>query len=111
MEYFDHAAAIALGLSLAATCGLRAFLPLLVVSALAAMGKLELADSFSWMATPLALVCFGSAVVIEIAGAVYMSRHTPDDGARLTQMVDMVKARQTAKEAAEKEQAEKGKDS
>jgi len=30
------------------------------------MGKLELAESFMWMSSPVALACFGTAVVVEI---------------------------------------------
>ena len=64
---FDHVTAVILGTALAATCGLRAFLPLLGIGALGAMGKLELAESFEWMSSPVALACFGTAVVFEVA--------------------------------------------
>ena len=64
---FDHVTAVILGTALAATCGLRAFLPLLGIGALGAMGKLELAESFQWMSSPVALACFGTAVVFEVA--------------------------------------------
>jgi hypothetical protein len=64
----DPAFGLILGLSLAATCGLRAFLPLLCIGAAGAMGKVELADAFQWMASPAALACFGSAVVLEVSG-------------------------------------------
>ena len=60
--------AIAMGLALAATCGLRAFLPLFAVGCLGALGKLELADSFQWLQQPVALAALGMAVVLEIAG-------------------------------------------
>ena len=59
---------LSLGLALAATCGLRAFLPLLVVGALGALGHIELSESFVWMTTPLALMCLGSAVLVELVG-------------------------------------------
>lgn len=59
---------LALGFSLAATTGLRAFLPLFVTSVAARMGYLTLGSSFSWMATDPALIVFGAAVVFEIAG-------------------------------------------
>ena len=60
--------AISMGLALAATCGLRAFLPLFVVGCLGATGKLELASSFHWLQQPIALAALGLAVVLEIAG-------------------------------------------
>ncbi len=64
----DPALGLILGLSLAATCGLRAFLPLLCIGIAGATGKAELAEAFQWMASPAALACFGTAVVIELAG-------------------------------------------
>ena len=59
---------LAMGLALAATCGLRAFLPLFAVSVLAFLGKIELADSFRWMADPVAVGGLGVAVLLEMAG-------------------------------------------
>ncbi len=64
---FDHITAVILGTALAATCGLRAFLPLLAIGVLGATGKLELAESFQWMSSPVAMACFGTAVVFEVA--------------------------------------------
>lgn len=58
--------ALCMGLALAATCGIRAFLPLLVISVLAALGKVELGEGFEWMASLPALVCFATAVVAEV---------------------------------------------
>ncbi len=59
---------LAMGFALAATAGLRAFLPLLVVGLLARMGHVELAPAFAWMASTPALVVFASAVVFEVLG-------------------------------------------
>ena len=64
----DPAFGLVLGLSLAATCGLRAFLPLLCIGVAGALGKVELADAFQWRASPAALACFGTAVAVELAG-------------------------------------------
>ena len=61
----DQGLAISMGLALATTCGLRAFLPLLVISALSAVGKIDLAEGFMWMGSPAALVCFSTAVIAE----------------------------------------------
>lgn len=60
--------AIFMGLALAATCGLRAFLPPLVIGVLAALGKIELAPAFAWMASPVSLLCCGTATVAESLG-------------------------------------------
>ena len=64
----EHGWALALGLALASTCGLRAFLPLFVLSLLSAFGKVTLGDSFGWLGSPVAAVCFGSATVVEMLG-------------------------------------------
>lgn len=59
---------VALGFSLSATTGLRAFLPLFVTSVAAKFGYLTLGSSFAWMQSDPALIVFGAAVVFEIAG-------------------------------------------
>ena len=72
-DFFDlgvivqQGVAVMMGLSLAAVCGLRAFLPLLVISLLGMSGHVELGESFCWMASPVALICFTSAVIAEVA--------------------------------------------
>ena len=63
----DQGLALSMGLALAATCGLRAFLPLLAISVLGALGKLELGEGFLWMTSPAAILCFSTAVVAEVA--------------------------------------------
>jgi len=60
--------ALASGLVVSAACGLRAFLPLLVVGLAGRLGWIELKDGMHWLETTPALVCFGAATVIEIAG-------------------------------------------
>jgi hypothetical protein len=65
---------IAAGAALAACCGLRAFLPPLVVGLAARLGVggvllgpgFELQESFAWMASTPALIVFGSALVLEV---------------------------------------------
>ncbi len=58
---------IAIGVGLAAACGFRIFVPLLIISGAARAGHLELADSFQWMGSTPALIAFGSATALEIA--------------------------------------------
>jgi uncharacterized membrane protein len=60
--------ALALAIALAASAGLRAWLPLLLAGGLARAGVLELGDSFSFLASNKALVLFGVATVIELVG-------------------------------------------
>ncbi len=72
---------IALGLSLAATCGLRAFLPLLVTGLAARLGGdwLPLSESFTWLGSTPALIALGVAVAAEtIADKVPVFDHALD---------------------------------
>ena len=57
---------LAMGFGLAATVGLRTFLPLLAAGLLARFGYVDLGSSFEWMAKTPALIVFGSAVVFEV---------------------------------------------
>ncbi|MDX1388280.1 MAG: DUF4126 domain-containing protein [Acidobacteriota bacterium] len=57
---------IAMGVGLAACAGLRAFLPLFVVSIAAKTGYLPLADRFDWLGTWPAIIVFGVAVAVEL---------------------------------------------
>ena len=68
MESVEMMMAVAMGLALAATCGLRAFLPLFAVGCMGALGKIALAESFLWLQQPIALATLGLAVLLEIAG-------------------------------------------
>lgn len=56
-----------LGIGLAAACGFRVFVPLLVISIAALTGRLELAGGFGWLGTWPALVVFAVATVVEVA--------------------------------------------
>ena len=55
------------GLGLAAACGFRVFLPLLIMSIASYTGYLRLETGFHWMGTLPALLAFGTATVLEIA--------------------------------------------
>jgi hypothetical protein len=56
---------VAMGVSLAACAGLRAFLPLLVVGAAGRLDLLPLTRSFEWLESWPALIVFGVAVLAE----------------------------------------------
>ena len=58
--------AVALGVGLAASCGFRVFVPLLVASIAARTGVFPLSESFEWLASWPAIISFGTATVIEI---------------------------------------------
>ena len=52
---------ICVGLGLAAACGFRVFVPLLITSIAAHSGHLQLASSFDWVGSTPALVTFSLA--------------------------------------------------
>lgn len=58
---------LAVGTGLAAACGFRIFVPLLVMSLAARSGHLGLAEGFDWIASTPALVAFGCATLLEVA--------------------------------------------
>jgi hypothetical protein len=60
--------ALALAVALAASAGLRAWLPLLLAGGLARLGVLDLGSSFQFLSSNKALVLFGVATVIELVG-------------------------------------------
>lgn len=64
----ETALSIMVGIGLSAACGFRVFVPLVVVSLAAFTGHLQLSPEFQWLATWPALIAFGTATVIEIAG-------------------------------------------
>lgn len=66
MSGFDLALSVALGVVLAAATGFRVFLPMLIAGAASYAGYLPLGESFSWLATPAALVMLGVAAAVEI---------------------------------------------
>ena len=59
---------LALAIALAATAGLRAWLPLLLAGGLCRLGVLDLGPSFEFLASTKALVLFGVATAVELVG-------------------------------------------
>ena len=62
----DTLLSICLGVGLAAACGFRVFVPLLVTSLAAQTGHLTLSGSFEWIGSKPALLAFAAATVLEI---------------------------------------------
>lgn len=60
--------ALAMAIALAASAGLRAWLPVLLAGVLARLGVLDLGPSFQFLASNKALLIFAIATVVEIAG-------------------------------------------
>jgi hypothetical protein len=67
-DVLGYGAAIALGVSLAACAGLRAWLPLLVAGIGARVGLVQLGESFDALSSTPALIFFSVATVVEIVG-------------------------------------------
>ena len=57
---------ILIGIGLAATCGFRVFVPLLVMGVANKVGYLELSQGFTWIGSYPAVIIFGIATVVEI---------------------------------------------
>lgn len=58
---------LGLGVALAAACGFRVFVPLLVLSVASRQGYVPLADGWEWMATAPAIASFATATVLEVS--------------------------------------------
>lgn len=65
--WFDVLLSVCLGLALAAACGFRIFLPPLILSAAAMLGKVELTPGLQFLGTWPALTALAVAVVVELA--------------------------------------------
>jgi hypothetical protein len=65
--FLSAALSIVAGIALAAACGFRVFIPLLVVSAASRAGLLSVSDGFAWIGSTPALACFASAAALEVA--------------------------------------------
>ncbi|HDQ04617.1 MAG TPA: DUF4126 domain-containing protein [Deltaproteobacteria bacterium] len=59
---------IAVGIGLAAACGFRVFVPLLILNLAALSGYFVLPQGFMWLVSPLATVAFAIATLLEITG-------------------------------------------
>jgi hypothetical protein len=64
----DAVSAAALGVVLAATAGLRAFLPVFSASLMALLTDLPLPASLGWLERPQTVLIFGVATLLEILG-------------------------------------------
>lgn len=60
--------ATALGIALAACCGFRVFVPMLMAGLASRFNLFHFADSFSWLSTTPALIGLVAATVLEIGG-------------------------------------------
>jgi hypothetical protein len=67
----DAALAVIVGIGLAASCGFRVFVPLLIASTAANAGYLDVGEGFNWIGSWPAMIAFAVAAIIEI-GAFYI---------------------------------------
>lgn len=58
--------AAALGIALAACCGFRVFLPMLVAGLVSRFELFHFSESFHWLSTTPALICLGAATLLEM---------------------------------------------
>ncbi|HUY90499.1 MAG TPA: DUF4126 domain-containing protein [Pirellulales bacterium] len=65
---FESLIGAIVGIGLAASCGFRVFVPMLVMSIAAKAGQLELTDGWGWIGSWPAIVCFGVATLVEFGG-------------------------------------------
>ncbi len=63
--------AICVGIGLSAASGFRIFVPMLGLSIASSAGHIELASGFEWLGSPVAVVAFSVATILEI-GAYYV---------------------------------------
>ena len=63
---FETVLSLAIGVGLAAACGFRVFVPLLVLSLASRSGYVPLADHFAWIASTPALITFATATILEV---------------------------------------------
>jgi len=64
----EIATSIVIGLGLAAACGFRVFVPLLVAGLAARFGGLPVVGGFGWIGSTPALIAFAVATAVEIVG-------------------------------------------
>ena len=62
----DMGLAAAAGVAIAAACGLRAFLPLLLLGLAGRVGLITLRENVAWLSGDLALIALGVATVLEV---------------------------------------------
>jgi hypothetical protein len=66
MSLISLVGSLILGVSLAASCGLRAFLPLFVAGLGARLGFVDIGDAFHWLQSTPCLLALGTGVVCEL---------------------------------------------
>ncbi len=65
MDWSSLILALCMGLALSAACGLRVFLPLLLLAAASRWCGIPVSEELGWIVSDAALVCLGAATLLE----------------------------------------------
>ncbi len=68
MDYLSLSLALCMGIALSAACGLRVFLPVLLLALASRWAGVELADDMQWLYSDTALICLAVATLLELLG-------------------------------------------
>ncbi len=66
IDYWQTGLALCVGVSLAAACGFRVFVPMLVMALGVRLGGLEIDENLAWLGSDTAIACLGAATLAEV---------------------------------------------
>lgn len=66
MEMLNIVLAVCMGIALAASCGFRVFVPLLVAALAVRFCGVHVNDSLAWIGSDVAIWCLGAATLVEV---------------------------------------------
>lgn len=66
IDYWQTGLALCVGVSLAAACGFRVFVPMLVMALGVRLGGLEIDENLAWLGSDTAITCLGAATLAEV---------------------------------------------
>ncbi|MBR5894603.1 MAG: DUF4126 domain-containing protein [Akkermansia sp.] len=66
IDFFQTGLALCVGVSLAAACGFRVFIPLLVMALGVRLGGLSIDENLAWVGSDVAIACLGAATLAEL---------------------------------------------
>ena len=66
IDYLQTGLALCVGVSLAAACGFRVFVPMLAMALGVRLGGLEIDENLAWLGSDTAIACLGAATLAEV---------------------------------------------
>lgn len=66
IDYWQTGLALCVGVSLAAACGFRVFVPMLAMALGVRLGGLEIDENLAWLGSDTAIACLGAATLAEV---------------------------------------------